>query len=354
MKNLTHLSDDRLLSDVKALCADERRITTEILQYLLEIDSRKSYLDLGYGSLFEFTVKELKYSEGSAARRISAMKLMRQCPEVKEEIQTGSLSVTTVSLAKRATEGRPIEEKKEVLLSLQNLSQREVEQVLADRYPEKVQVEPEKEKVLPGGSTQITFTVSKELMEKLERLKEIFSHQSLDPSLSELLEIMANQLLKKLDPKHPSSSVTSTPVPAKHCSTNPDYIPASIQRAVRQRDQNRCTWVSPRSGLRCSSRKLIQFDHIVEKARTAQLENSLGGFELRFLDRCIANSAFSKVCGFRVRKVLEQSDLYSKYSLPSSLPRPDESGQENTMCAFLDGIAARKGQRLGIKKIGSE
>ena len=198
------------------------------------------------------------------------MKLMRQCPEVKEEIQTGSLSVTTVSLAKRATEGRPIEEKKEVLLSLQNLSQREVEQVLADRYPEKVQVQPEKERVLPGGSTQITFTVSRELMEKLERLKEIFSHQSLDPSLSELLELMANQLLKKLDPEHPSSSVTSTPVPAKHCSKSPDYIPASIQRAVRQRDQNRCTWVSPKSGLRCSSRKLIQFDHIVEKALGGQ------------------------------------------------------------------------------------
>ena len=207
MKNLTHLSDDRLVSDVKALCADERRITTEILLYLSEIDSRKSYLDLGYGSLFEFTVKELKYSEGSAARRISAMKLMRQCPEVKEEIQTGSLSVTTVSLAKRATEGRPIEEKKEVLLSLQNLSQREVEQVLADRYPEKVQVQPEKERVLPGGSTQITFTVSRELMEKLERLKEIFSHQSLDPSLSELLEMMANQLLKKLDPAAPHETL---------------------------------------------------------------------------------------------------------------------------------------------------
>lgn len=92
----------------------------------------------------------------------------------------------------------------------------------------------------------------------------------------------------------------------------------------------------------------------VAKARTDQLEKSLSGFELRFLDRCIANSAFSKVCGFRVRKVLKQSDLYSKYSLPSSSPRPDQSGRINTMCAFLDGIAARKGQRLGIKKIGSE
>lgn len=92
----------------------------------------------------------------------------------------------------------------------------------------------------------------------------------------------------------------------------------------------------------------------VEEARTDQLEKSLSGFELRFLDRCIANSAFSKFCGFRVRKELEEGDLYSKYSLPSSSPRPDQSGRENTMCAFLDGIAARKGQKLGIEKIGSK
>lgn len=92
----------------------------------------------------------------------------------------------------------------------------------------------------------------------------------------------------------------------------------------------------------------------VENARTQQLENRLSGFELKFLDRCIANSAFSRVCGLTVRNVLEQSNLYSKYSLPSSSPRPDQSGRENTMCAFLDGIAARNGQRLGIKKIESE
>jgi hypothetical protein len=60
------------------------------------------------------------------------------------------------------------------------------------------------------------------------------------------------------------------------------------------------------------------------------------------------------VCGFRVRKVLEKGNLYDKYSSPSSLPRPDQSGREHTICAFLDGIAARKGLKLGIEKVGSE
>lgn len=96
------------------------------------------------------------------------------------------------------------------------------------------------------------------------------------------------------------------------------------------------------------------FRREVEEARSNQLNTNLSGFELRFLNRCIANSAFSKVCGFRVRKVLEAGELYSNYSLPSSSPRPDESGQIRTMCAFLDGIAARKGQKLSTQQIDAE
>jgi hypothetical protein len=97
-----------------------------------------------------------------------------------------------------------------------------------------------------------------------------------------------------------------------------------------------------------------QFYQVVEEARTVHLEKRLSVFELRFLDRCITNSAFSNVCGLRVRQALEQGDLYSKYFLPSSSRRPDQSNREKTMCAFLDGIAARKGQKLGIEKIASE
>lgn len=92
----------------------------------------------------------------------------------------------------------------------------------------------------------------------------------------------------------------------------------------------------------------------IEEARTHQLDKRLSGFELRFLNRCIANSPFSIVCGYRVSKVLEAGDLYSKSSLPSSSHRPDQSGRMRTMCAFLDGIAARKGQKLGTVQFDSE
>lgn len=92
----------------------------------------------------------------------------------------------------------------------------------------------------------------------------------------------------------------------------------------------------------------------VEEARTQQLAKRLSSYELRFLDRCIANSPLSMACGNRVRKVLEEGGLYSAYSLPSYSPRPNQSERMRTMCAFLDGIAARKGQKLGIVRIDKE
>ena len=71
------LTDDELLLEAKETVVDEERATQKVLKYLEEIERRKLYLARGYGSLFEFCVKELKYSEGSAGRRISSMRLIR-------------------------------------------------------------------------------------------------------------------------------------------------------------------------------------------------------------------------------------------------------------------------------------
>jgi len=52
-------------------------------------------------------------------------------------------------------------------------------------------------------------------------------------------------------------------------------IPAAIKRAVWERDQGRCSYVDPTTGRRCSSRHLLQIDHIRPWARggEARLDN---------------------------------------------------------------------------------
>ena len=94
---LKKLSDDHLLSQTKTLVQKERKLNIEILQHLQEIESRKLYLERGFSSLFDYAVRELGYSRGSAFRRIKAMKLCQDIPETKSQLESGKLNLSSAS-----------------------------------------------------------------------------------------------------------------------------------------------------------------------------------------------------------------------------------------------------------------
>ena len=91
------MTDSQLLSQTKNLVQKERQINVLVLQHLQEIEKRKLYLKRGFSSLFEYTVKELGYSESSAYRRIKAMKLCKELPETKLKMAKGELNLCTAS-----------------------------------------------------------------------------------------------------------------------------------------------------------------------------------------------------------------------------------------------------------------
>ena len=91
--NLKMLSKNDLLITTEKLVAEERRITSQILWHLYEIERRRLFAELGFTSLFEFATVQLKYSAGSAQRRISAMRLLREMPDVASKIDSGELKI---------------------------------------------------------------------------------------------------------------------------------------------------------------------------------------------------------------------------------------------------------------------
>ena len=101
MENLKICSKFDLVEKIKVLAKDERRLTTEILGLLRQVEKRRIHLEMGYSSLFEFTVKELGYDEASASRRVQAVRLIRELPEVEEKMNSGHLSLTVVAQAQR-------------------------------------------------------------------------------------------------------------------------------------------------------------------------------------------------------------------------------------------------------------
>src|SRR3954471_24238084 len=96
--NLKSLSDQALLDSTRSAAKNERSATSVVLHHLLEVNERRLF-GPKYKSLHDYAVDDLKYNDGEAQRRITAMWVLKSVPEVSEKIDAGSLSLTTVAQA---------------------------------------------------------------------------------------------------------------------------------------------------------------------------------------------------------------------------------------------------------------
>ncbi|MEO7165370.1 MAG: hypothetical protein ABI041_20790, partial [Bdellovibrionia bacterium] len=207
MKDLQELSKSELLNRTLALVAEERKITIELIKFLREVERRMLYSELGFSSLWEFCVKRLGLSEGSAQRRISAMRLVRDVPVAAESLASGKLSLTAASqlqsffLAEKK-HGKPHSSasKKEIVASIEGLSKRACDQKLAEISP---QSSPKAEKVtvLSPTLSELKIVLDSRLVEKLDRLKKLLSHRVPLASYAELIEHLVDRAIVEVEKK---------------------------------------------------------------------------------------------------------------------------------------------------------
>src|SRR5438067_1747505 len=109
----TNLNDKILLQNTLELVQNERRVTLEVLHHLREIERRSLYAVLGYPSLFEYAVKELRYSHSAAYRRIESMRLLKDVPEVEEKIKSVELSLSNLAQAQNFFKKENVKDKED-------------------------------------------------------------------------------------------------------------------------------------------------------------------------------------------------------------------------------------------------
>jgi hypothetical protein len=236
--NLTNFSDTELLQSLQNLVGKERAILTDILQHLLEVENRKLHLKGGYSSLYQYATEVLKYSEAQAFRRISAMRLMKEIPEIKTSIEEGTIQLTHLTQAQqyfkhkaKESESLTKDEKIEVLDSLKNKTTRETEKVFAKLNPEPVT--RDKTRPITYTQTEIRFIASNALLEKLSRFKELDSHSVGDANYNELFERLVDLALFKKEPKSVSAPKSS---PSQKSVISPSARKVMIGSKVNQTD----------------------------------------------------------------------------------------------------------------------
>ena len=131
--SLSHLADHVLLRGLRALVSQDRLTTAAMLAHLAEVDARRLYLPAGYPSMYAWCVGELRFSEDAAWKRIQSARAARDFPAILDAVGDGRLHLSgVVLLAPHLTR----ENAAELLAAATHRSKREIERLLAERFPQ--------------------------------------------------------------------------------------------------------------------------------------------------------------------------------------------------------------------------
>jgi len=225
--NLQKISDDALISKAESLVGEERETLAQILHHLKEIERRRLFSELGYKSIFDFAVRRLGYSEDQAYRRISAMRLLKELPQIEQQIVSGELSLTNIALAQKVFRQKVLNAKNhatsavnssdqkapaalpasafttndkiEILKSLNNKTKREAEKITLSHCSFPEIIKPDRLIAVAENVIELKFVASSQLREKIEKLKGRFAHKHPSLTLGELFEKLCDEALDNGD-----------------------------------------------------------------------------------------------------------------------------------------------------------
>ena len=186
-------------------------------------------------------------------------------------------------------------------------STRQVKRMLADLDPE-LAAAADRVRPLGNGRYELKAVIDAECQRGLEQLTSLLSHVDPRMTVGQLVGRLVREALDRHDPSRrrprtgsrpadahvhatptpaaerrtasppkqaarPAVSATSTAqtgpgcdghaAPAPKSRDSGRAIPAAVKREVWQRDGGRCRYVDPHTGRRCTSRHLLQIDHVL-------------------------------------------------------------------------------------------
>jgi 5-methylcytosine-specific restriction endonuclease McrA len=181
-----------------------------------------------------------------------------------------------------------LEIKQELIQELENKSSREAEKVLVEKSP--LHARLEKVRVISQEKSELRLTLDQETIENLEKIKSLMSHKSPNANYADLIKLMSEMVLKRIDPERKEGRERKAAPTPKETTDRKETvnlnaaksIRGSEKRAVTQmsrisknqirqlvwsKSKGRCCYIDSKSKRRCTSRFQLQIDHVIAKSK---------------------------------------------------------------------------------------
>jgi hypothetical protein len=320
----SHLSDTALIAEVTRCARDERHATAQLVAHLAELDLRRLYLGAGHSSLFAYCRDGLGLSADAAYNRVEAARACRMFPPILKELVDGSLTVTSVRLLARHLTA---ENHRELISAASRRSKREVEELIAHRFPKpdtpsSVRKVPERTPSLarptiepapatgtpvtttsasvliapdpiltapetvcpsPTASThrstvkplaadryEIRFTASVATRDKLKVAQDLLRHAIPSGDVAAIFDRALSELIeahsrRKMAIVRRPAKVRAVTAGVRPVVDGSRHVAAQVRRAVWIRDGGRCAFLGA-NGHRCRERAFLEYHHVIPYA----------------------------------------------------------------------------------------
>jgi 5-methylcytosine-specific restriction endonuclease McrA len=296
--SLGHLTDAALRVALRSAVRDTHAATALMLAHIAEFDARQLYLPAAHPSMKSYLVHEFGFGEQAALKRLRAARAAREFPAILIAIAEGRLTLTAVVVlathltAERApeliaaAEGKSIGELERALcarpretelpliastlattcddssVSSRTLEATQTSAVVVAGSDSVAATEFEPAPV-PEERFEFRFKISREAHDLMRYARSLLGHAvpSGDPGV--IFERAMIALVRQLEKQ--KFAATDRPRRGRG-SKSPRHVPAAIKRAVLERDQGRCSFVSE-DGKRCPACTLLEYDHVTGVAR---------------------------------------------------------------------------------------
>jgi 5-methylcytosine-specific restriction endonuclease McrA len=300
----TQFADREVVRMFTARIVHDNVTTADLLADLGELDARRLYLAEGYASMHAYCIGVHNMSEDVAYKRVRAAAAAREFPALFDAVAEGRLNLSGVLLLKPHLSPENAEE---LIAAASRRTREEIERILAERFP-RPDAPTRVEEIVPAidllaadassaacelapgpnfmTTTQqaaaaaaprakvtplapqrfkVEVTLDGDAHDDLVQAQALLGRDVARGDVAEVLKRALHEYVRCLQRR--KCAATERPRKcSRRRSSDRRHIPATVKRAVWERDGGRCTFVSEQ-GHRCEERSNLELDHVIPVAR---------------------------------------------------------------------------------------